>query len=196
MAEQPQAITLDIGGLELAALAWGAPTGRPFLATHGWLDNAATMGRLAPRLCADADLRIVSLDLPGHGLSQHKQGPYHFIDWVADLIAAADALGWERFGLLGHSMGAGISTLVAGTVPERIDRCVLLDGIGPMSDEPKLAAKRLTRSLRVEAGKRESTKRLFASPEVAAKRLLEATQMDPSSAARLIARGVVEVEGG
>ena len=192
----PEALELDIGDLTLAALAWGRPDGRPVLAAHGWLDNAATMTELAPRLCAALDLRIVCLDLPGHGLSGHKQGPYHFVDWVADMLAAADALGWERFSLLGHSMGAGISTLVAGTAPARIERCVLLEGIGPMTDEPRNAARRLSRSLRVENRKRDSQKRLFPDPETATARLLEATKMDRRSAETLIARGLVELEGG
>jgi len=190
------ALELDIGDLTLAALSWGDPSGRPVLASHGWLDNAATMIELAPRLCAALDLHIVSLDLPGHGLSSHKQGPYHFVDWVADLLAAADALGWDRFSLLGHSMGAGISTLVAGTMPKRIERCVLLEGLGPMTDEPEQAASRLARSLRVEARKRDSQKRLFDSPATAAARLREAAKMAPRSAEILIERGLVELDGG
>jgi pimeloyl-ACP methyl ester carboxylesterase len=155
---------LDIGNVKLAALAWGPPDGKPVLASHGWLDNAASMTRLAPLLCASLGLRIVCLDLPGHGRSEHKRGPYHFIDSVADVIHAADALGWERFSLLGHSMGAGISTLVAGTVPERIERCVLLEGLGPLADEPAQAA-----------------------------RLLEVAKMDLESARILLARGLVQV---
>lgn len=192
----PEALQLDIGELTLAALAWGSPTGRPVLAMHGWLDNAATMAELAPRLCAALDLRIVSLDLPGHGLSEHKRGPYHFIDWVADAIHAADALGWQRFSLLGHSMGAGISSLVIGTVPERVERCVLIEGLGPMTEEPEHAAKRLARSLRVEQRKQDTQKRLFDSPEAAAARLREAAPMTPASARILIERGLVQVDGG
>ena len=46
---------------------------------------------------------------------------------IADALAAADALGWDRFSLLGHSMGAGIASLVAGTAPERI---VTVPGVG------------------------------------------------------------------
>jgi pimeloyl-ACP methyl ester carboxylesterase len=184
---------LDIGNVELAALAWGPHDGKPVLASHGWLDNAASMSRLAPLLCASLGLRIVSLDLPGHGRSEHKRGPYHFIDSVADVIHAADALGWERFSLLGHSMGAGISTLVAGTIPERIERCVLLEGLGPLADEPAQAARRLGRSLRLEARKQHKAKRLFDHPDTAAARLLEVAKMDLESARILLARGLVEV---
>jgi pimeloyl-ACP methyl ester carboxylesterase len=193
---EPRPLQLDIGELELAALAWGPSDGHPVLASHGWLDNAATMAMLAPKLCAALPLHIVSLDLPGHGLSGHKRGPYHFIDWVADVIAAADALGWEKFSLLGHSMGAAISTLVAGTVAERVERTVLLEGLGPMTEEPQHAARRLTRSLRLEARKQDKQKRLFDAPETAAERLREAAKMRPESSRILIERGLVQVEGG
>lgn len=192
----PEALELDIGDLKVTALAWGPPDGRPLLASHGWLDNANTMSRLAPLLCDALALRIVSLDLPGHGLSQHKPGPYHFIDTVADVIHAADALGWGRFSLLGHSMGAGVSTLVAGTIPERIERCVLLEGLGPMADDPAQAARRLGRSLRLQATKRHKAKRVFDQPSTAAARLLEVAKMDPESARILLERGLVQTEEG
>jgi RNA:NAD 2'-phosphotransferase (TPT1/KptA family)/pimeloyl-ACP methyl ester carboxylesterase len=186
----PDALSLDLDDGRIAALAFGPASGRPVLAMHGWLDNAATFAELAPRLCEALALRIVSLDLPGHGLSEHKRGHYHFIDWVADAIHAADALGWERFSLLGHSMGAGVASLVAGTIPERIDRCVLIEGIGPLSDEPSEAARRLARSLRVEARKQDPRKRLFADRESAAERLREAAKMKPESARILVERGL------
>ena len=192
----PDALTLAAGSFELAALAWGPVDGAPVLASHGWLDNAATMARLAPLLVEALPLRIVSLDLPGHGLSAHERGHYHFVDYIADIVHAADALGWQRFSLLGHSMGAGISTLVAGTIPERIDRCVLLEGIGPMADDPTQAARRLARSLRVEARKHDKPKRVFASLDEAAARLREAAKMEVESARVLVERGLEPVDGG
>ncbi|MFU8802269.1 MAG: alpha/beta fold hydrolase, partial [Bradymonadaceae bacterium] len=64
---EPQELILDVQGLRLAARAFGPDDGQPILALHGWLDNAATFDKLIP-LLGDG-LRIVSLDLPGHGLS-------------------------------------------------------------------------------------------------------------------------------
>jgi RNA:NAD 2'-phosphotransferase (TPT1/KptA family)/pimeloyl-ACP methyl ester carboxylesterase len=192
----PEALSFDLEDGRIAALAFGPTDGRPVLAMHGWLDNAATFAELAPRLCSALGLRIVSLDLPGHGLSEHKRGHYHFIDWVADAIHAADALGWARFSLLGHSMGAGIATLVAGTIPERLDRCVLIEGIGPLSDDPNEAARRLARSLRVEARKQDPRKRLFADRESAAERLREAAKMKVESARILVERGLEPKDEG
>lgn len=185
-----EALELQTPDLRLAALAWGRAEGRPVLAMHGWLDNAASFSELGPRLCSALDLRIVALDMPGHGRSQHKRGPYHFIDSVADAVQAADALGWERFSLLGHSMGAGISSLVAGTVPERIDRCVLLEGLGPLATEPAMAPRQLGRALRVEARKQARVVRSYPDPETAIARLCEAIRIRPESARILIERGL------
>lgn len=182
--------------LRVAGLAWGPVDGRPVLGLHGWLDNAATHDRLAPLLVGAHGLRVVSLDLPGHGRSQHKPGPYHFIDWVADVVACADALGWPRFSLLGHSMGAGISTLVAGTIPERIDRLALIEGLGPMSEEPQQAARRLARALRREVAKRSPSKRSYPDLETAATRYAETVVMQPESAMTLITRGMRPADDG
>src|SRR5690606_2312769 len=117
---------VDISVGTLAGLAFGPRDGRPVLALHGWLDNAATFVPLAPLL---PELRIYALDLPGHGRSSHRPpgARYHYVDWVGDVIEAADALGLDRFALLGHSMGAGISILTAGTFPERVERLALIE---------------------------------------------------------------------
>lgn len=128
----PQEIKIRTPHLRLSARAWGPKNGLPVLALHGWLDNAASFDTLAPLL---PELRLVALDLPGHGFSQHRPPGvyYHFVDYIADVVAAADALGWERFALLGHSLGGGISSFVAGVAPERIIRVAMIEGFGPNS---------------------------------------------------------------
>lgn len=191
-----EALELALPDVRLAALAWGPADGAPVLALHGWLDNAASFTELAPRICAALGLRVVALDLPGHGLSEHKRGPYHFIDSVADAVQAADALGWDRFSLLGHSMGAGISTLVAGTVPERIDRVVLLEGLGPMVTDPAHAPRQLSRSIRSESRKREAPERRYPDRESVVARLCEAIKIAPASAEILIDRGLAQQPDG
>ena len=70
----------------------------------------------------------------------------------------------------------------------------------PLSEEPQLAAKRLARSLRVEqrkhAAQEGGLKKLHASHETAAARLIEAAPMQLDSARILVARGLVEQDGG
>ncbi len=125
-------IELQLPHIRIAAREWGDPDGEPVLAIHGWLDNAASFDTLAPML---PGLHLVAIDLPGHGRSQHRPPGvvHHFVDWVPEVAAAADALGWDSFSLLGHSMGAGIASLVPAVFPGRVRRVVLLEGAGPLA---------------------------------------------------------------
>ncbi len=80
---------------------------------------------------------MIALDLPGHGIPiTCRPAPrYHYIDYVRTVLAAADALQLSRFNLLGHSLGAGIASLVAAAMPERIERLLLIEGLGPLGDD-------------------------------------------------------------
>jgi len=120
---------LSVAGVDIAGKRWRNGT-RPVLALHGWLDNAASFDRLAP-LLTDAD--VVALDLAGHGLSYHRtlQATYNVWDDLPDLVRVADALGWRRFHLLGHSRGAIISALLSAALPERMLGTIFLDGLTP-----------------------------------------------------------------
>ena len=133
-------------GLQLAGRAWGAATGPQVLALHGWMDNAASFDLLAPLL---PGLQLVALDLPGHGHSDHR-GPgasYDFIGWLPDILQAASALGWERFALLGHSLGGAIALCLAGLAPQRITRVAAIDSFGPLSASAETTATRVARAL-------------------------------------------------
>ncbi|HZX81878.1 MAG TPA: alpha/beta fold hydrolase, partial [Lysobacter sp.] len=96
-------IHLDTPFGRLAALRFGHG-GVPVLALHGWLDNAASFLPLSSHL---PGLDIVALDLPGHGASAHlpASAEYTLVNAARAVLGAADALGWSRFSLLGHSMG-------------------------------------------------------------------------------------------
>ena len=98
---QPEELEIQTSSIRLVAKCWGNPNGLPVLAFHGWLDNAATFDNLAPLL---PELRIMSLDLPGHGHSDHRPSgsAYYFIDLVMVVIEVADVLGLESFSLHHH----------------------------------------------------------------------------------------------
>ncbi|MDF1563670.1 MAG: alpha/beta hydrolase [Deltaproteobacteria bacterium] len=187
-------IELPLPGLTLRGLAWGPREAPPVLALHGWLDNAASFSTLAPRL---EGRQVVALDLPGHGRSDHRaaSASYNFIDWVPDVLLAVDTLGWGRFSLLGHSMGAGIACLLAGALPERVERLVLIEGFGPLTEAAEAAPARLARHL-VQRGF-GGEPRVMAGREEAVERMLRASHgLERSSAELLAARGTREVEGG
>ncbi len=44
-------------------------------------------------------------------------------------------LGWNQCDLVGHSLGAGICSIFSATFPEKVNRLILIDGIGPVSHE-------------------------------------------------------------
>lgn len=198
----PEELTLDVPGLRLSALAWGPPDGRRVLALHGWLDNAASFEGIGPALAAGG-ARVVALDLPGHGRSDHRAPgeSYDFLDWTVDVAAALDALGWDRAALLGHSMGAAACAMTAGTLPERVERLALLEGLAPNTVPAAEAPDRLARSI-AQRGRREarvgrSERRAFPDLEAAAARLREAVDgLGRAAALRLVARGTKPVEGG
>jgi len=187
---EPEELTLELPmGPRVAALAWGPADGARVLALHGWLDNAASFARLAPVL---AGVRTVALDLPGHGRSDHfpRGWVHHFVDWVPMALGAADALGWERFVLLGHSMGAGISSLVSGVAPERVDRLVLIEGLGPLSGSADGAPERLATALADEVRLAARVDRgPFPDVETAVLARMRGTDLDPEAARLLVDRG-------
>jgi pimeloyl-ACP methyl ester carboxylesterase len=188
-------ISLDLAHLRLAGREWGSPDGPPVLALHGWLDNAASFDRLAPLV---PGLRLVALDLTGHGRSQHRHRSvfHHFIDWAPEVVSAADALGWPKFALIGHSMGAGISTLVAGAYSDRVQRLVLLEGAGPLAGDPSKAPAQLASALEDEARAEAVSPRVFPDIEAAVEARLRDTDLDSEAARLLVERGSEPVEGG
>ncbi|SEW12849.1 alpha/beta hydrolase [Luteibacter sp. 329MFSha] len=188
-------LKVAIPGLELAGLSWGEPDAAPLILLHGWLDNAASFALLAPRL-ADR-FHVIALDLPGHGHSAHlPEGTvYQHVDYARAVLAAADALALPRFHLLGHSLGAGVATMVAIAAPERIRALALIEGLGPLGDD---GSRTLDRFREAMASKAEGNRplRVFASIEDAARARALASGLDASLATHIVARGLREVEGG
>lgn len=180
---------LDVGGLRLAALCFGPEDGVPALALHGWLDNAASFVRLAEHLDG---VNLVALDLAGHGHSPHRaDGVYAFIDYVADAAAAISALGWSRCTLVGHSLGAGVAALLAGTCPELVARLVLLEGLGPLTTAAEAAPRQLREAIVAEAAARAREEHAgYRDAEEVARRLANVTGMRVDSAQTLLERGL------
>ncbi|WP_049722001.1 alpha/beta fold hydrolase [Gilvimarinus polysaccharolyticus] len=192
----PKQQQFEIAGLNYKAEQWGDETGRPVLALHGWLDNCASFTRLAAQL---KGLNIIALDMAGHGQSDHRPGsaPYNIWDDVADVLAIADALGWQRFSLLGHSRGAIISALLAGAFPERIEKMVLIEGLFPEPVSSEDAPKQLAESIRKNRELADKPLRVFADLDAAVKaRTRGMFPLSETAARALTERGTTPVAGG
>lgn len=189
-------IRLNLPHIELAAHLYGPEDGQPVLALHGWLDNAMSFARLAPRL---EGLRIVALDLAGHGHSGHRApgAGYPLWDYALDVLWVAEQLGWQRFSLLGHSLGAIIATLLAAALPERVERLALIDGMFPLTDAPEQAPHQLGESLRAQLALGGKRRPVYASVERAVEARLRGGYPLSREAAELLAsRGLTPVPGG
>ncbi|GAP64955.1 alpha/beta hydrolase fold domain-containing protein [Mizugakiibacter sediminis] len=192
----PLELELALPATTLAARAWGDAAAPPLLALHGWLDNAASFDALAPRLAAR--FRVIALDLPGHGRSAHLPAGthYHFVDYLDAALGAAEALGLERFRLLGHSLGAGVASLLAAAAPQRIERLALIEGLGPIADDPSHTLARFRDAVARRRGAEDKRTRLFARVEDAVEARVRAGGLDAAQARPIVERGVKAVAGG
>ncbi|GLS25936.1 alpha/beta fold hydrolase [Marinibactrum halimedae] len=182
-------LAFSLGELTLKAKQWGSHYPNKILALHGWLDNAGSFNVLAPLIQA----HIIAIDLAGHGQSDHRHSlrPYHLWDDVADVFSIADQLGWNSFGLLGHSRGAMISTLSAGTFPERIEHLWLIDAIWPEHKNPSEAPDFLATAIRSLRNIEHRSPSLFPTREQAITARAQASfPISKSAAEHLAERGL------
>lgn len=189
-------VRLRLPHIELAAHLYGPEDGIPVIALHGWLDNAASFSRLAPLL---PGLRIVALDFAGHGHSDHRPagGSYAIWDYAHDVLQVAEQFGWQRFSLLGHSMGAIVSVLLAGAMPERVERLALIDGLIPYTGEPDTAPQKLGEALKAQLALAGKSKPVYAEFARAAEARMRGVGAVSREAAELLAqRGLMPVPGG
>ena len=196
MLASAQEIRIQLPHIDLAARVYGPEDGQPVLALHGWLDNAMPFDLLAPKL---QGLRIVAIDMAGHGHSGHRApgAGYQLWDYALDAMMAAQQLGWERFSLLGHSLGGIISVLIAGAVPERIERVALIDGLVPDTGEADKAPKKLGEALLAHIDLAAKKKTIYESVEQAVQVRMRGFMPVSQLASELLAqRGLSPVAGG
>jgi pimeloyl-ACP methyl ester carboxylesterase len=187
--------TLDIPMGRITGLRGGASDGPRVMALHGWLDNAASFVPLAPHL---RGLDLVAPDLPGHGSSAHLPpgADYSFAGAVNTVFDIADALGWERFALLGHSMGAGIASLVAAACPQRIERLVAIEALGALADVAEHTVTRLRDAITAARALPRKSLRVFPDIAMAVRVRMAANGLSEPVARLLVERGMAPVEGG
>jgi pimeloyl-ACP methyl ester carboxylesterase len=189
-----QRITLS-HHLTLTAQIWGASDAPPLLALHGWLDNAGSYAYLAPLL--SERWRVIALELPGHGHSSHLPAGinYHYADYVSAVIAAAEALQLERYTLLGHSLGAGIASLVAAAKPQSIERLHLIEGLGPLGDDGSHTLQRFRDAFAAPAPQTKSL-RVFRDIDQAVSARTLASGLRADLARPIVERGLMKIDEG
>jgi pimeloyl-ACP methyl ester carboxylesterase len=102
--------------------------GHHVVAVHGWFGSARGWGSL-PQYLDGAAYTYAFMDLRGYGARKDVAGKYTVGEAAADVLAVADELGWDRFSVIGHSMGAKIGHQVLLQAPSRVRRLV---GVNPV----------------------------------------------------------------
>ncbi|MER6155583.1 alpha/beta fold hydrolase [Streptomyces sp. NPDC001868] len=107
----------------------GDPAGRPVFLFHGMPGS-----RVGPRprsmFLYQRGTRLISYDRPGYGGSDRRPGR-RIVDVVEDVTVVADALGVDRFAVVGRSGGAPHALACAALLPHRVTRAAALVTLAP-----------------------------------------------------------------
>jgi len=121
-------------GATLAYVELGDRAGRPVVLIHGYTDSARDWVPLAPYL--SRDLRLILIDIRGHGRSSKPECCYTRIDFAYDVKLLLDALGIRTADIVGHSLGSFIAQTLAEYWPERAGSVVLISSTALPLDRP------------------------------------------------------------
>lgn len=135
---------IDVGGARAHVRDEGKRDGIPIVLIHGSLGSLQVWEGWVAALKDRA--RLISVDLPGHGLTGAWPRDEYTIEAYTDFIEVlADALNLERFAIAGHSMGGAVAWNFAATRPDRVSHLILVDAAGFAGDGTPPLITRMTR---------------------------------------------------
>lgn len=106
---------------------------QPILCIHGLTANSRCWDTIANRLSPSH--QVIAMDLRGRGLSDKPDSGYSALQHCQDIKCLLDDLGLKKVILMGHSLGAFIAANFAAMHPERVEKMILVDGGGKLSEE-------------------------------------------------------------
>jgi esterase len=98
------------------------------VALNGWFGSSADWDAMIPCLDTDA-FAYVFFDYRGYGRSLHVDGQFNFTEAAQDVLRLADHLQWERFSLIGHSMGGMAIQRILLAAADRVERMVAVTAV-------------------------------------------------------------------
>jgi pimeloyl-ACP methyl ester carboxylesterase len=125
---QPSEGEVKVNGLRLHYFEWQGAGKRPLVLMHGLRDYAYYWQDCANRLMDE--FHIFAPDQRGHGESEFAPGGYLVWALASDLAGFVDAMGLERFDLVGLSLGSRVSMAYARENSLRLKHLILAD-MGP-----------------------------------------------------------------
>lgn len=106
----------------------GNPQGPKWVFVHGLMGFLSNWKKITSSLEPTAQCLIY--DQRGHGRSFKPETGYQPEDYAQDLFELTEALGWDRFNLVGHSMGGRNALVFTDLYPQKVEKLVIED-IGP-----------------------------------------------------------------
>lgn len=100
----------------------------PVIALHGWFGSGAAWRPVHPHLDGSR-FRYVFPDYRGYGRRIGEPGAHTLAEAAQDVLALADELGFDRFSMIGHSMGGAVMQRVLADAPHRVRALV---GVSPV----------------------------------------------------------------
>ena len=141
---------LPVRGLEYCVNEWGDDDAPLFVYLHGWADAGSTFQFVVDTLASR--WHVVAPDWRGFGRTAHSGGPYWFPDYLADLQDILIHYSPDvPVNLVGHSMGGNVASLYAGSMPERVNAIVNIEGFGLADTNPDVAPQRYRAWLEAQA---------------------------------------------
>lgn len=120
-------------GRRLTTAVYGDPEGRPVFLLHG-TPGSRIGPRPRPAILHRLGVRLICFDRPGYGESDPLPGR-RVADAAADVSAIADALGLDKFAVVGRSGGGPHALACGALLPERMTKVAVLVGIAPREAE-------------------------------------------------------------
>lgn len=185
---QPSEGELKLNGLRIHFFEWKGAGKRPLVLMHGLRDYAYYWQDCANRLIDE--FHVYAFDQRGHGESEHAPGGYLVWALAADLAAFVEALGLERFDLVGLSLGSRCAMAYARENSLRLKHLALVD-MGPQM--AKAGARGLQADMTSKADRPPSS---FTLEEARAFYREQWPSLDGESIERLIRNSLVQGEDG
>jgi len=118
-------------GRRLGYAEYGITAGLPVLFFHGAPGSRRSIFGDMAESAARHGMRLIVPDRPGYGLSDPASGR-SVRDWTTDMLALTNALGIDRFKLIGFSMGSLYALACAQAQPSQVERVAIAGGLAPM----------------------------------------------------------------
>jgi pimeloyl-ACP methyl ester carboxylesterase len=127
-----ETVHLRTNGIALHVATAGPSDGPLVMLLHGFPEFCYGWRRQIGPL-AQAGLWVAAPDQRGYNLSDKPDGAaaYTFDALADDVLGLADALGRDRFAVVGHDWGGVVAWHLAGRNPERITRAAILNAPHP-----------------------------------------------------------------